>query len=95
MPVYKTYIVGRGAILTAPKDNYEEPYYTDYDPESKAGIEKLYTKEGKVLHPNGFTFKVDNVAKESPTKAELGTVDNWELKFNPKNIKIGLIQSNG
>lgn len=95
VPVYKTYIVGRGAILTAPKDNYEEPYYTDYDPESKAGIEKLYTKEGKVLHPNGFSFKVDNVEKESPTKAELGTVDNWELKFNHKNIKIGLIQSNG
>lgn len=95
VPVYKTYIVGQGAILTAPKTNYEKPFYTDYDPESKAGIEKLYTKEGKVLHPNGFSFKVDNVAKESPTKEELGAVANWELKFNHKNVKIGLIQSNG
>jgi len=95
VPVYKTYIVGQGAILTAPKDNYEEPFYSDYDAESKAGIEKLYTKEGRVLHPNGFSFKVDNVEKESPTKVELGTAANWELKFNHKNVKIGLIQSNG
>ena len=94
-PVYKTYIVGQGAVLEADKTNYEEPYYTDYDPESSAGIEKLYTKQGKVLHPNGFNFKVDNVAAESPTKTELGTATNWELKFNHKNVKIGLIKSNG
>lgn len=92
---YVTTIAGRGALLTAKKNNYEEPYYTDYDPETSAGIEKLYTKEGRVLHPNGFDFAVANVAKESPTKAELGTKANWSLKFNEKNIRIGQIISNG
>lgn len=92
---YVTTIAGRGSILTARKTNYEEPYYTDYDPESRAGIEKLYTKEGRVLHPNGFDFAVGNVANESPTKTELGTKDNWSLKFNEKNIRIGQIISNG
>lgn len=92
---YKTLIVGRGAILTARKTNYNEPYYTDYDPESRAGIEKLYTKEGRVLHPNGFDLNVKNIANESPTKEELGTSDNWTLAFNEKNIKIGQIISNG
>lgn len=94
-PKYITTIVGQGAILTTRKTNYENPYYTDYDPESKAGIEKLYTKEGRVLHPNGFNLKVNNIAKESPTKAELGTSANWELAYNAKNIKIGQIISNG
>lgn len=92
---YVTTIAGRGSVLTAKKTNYEEPYYTDYDPESKAGIEKLYTKDGRVLHPNGFDFAVGNVANESPTKTELGTAANWSLKFNEKNIRIGQIISNG
>lgn len=95
VPKYKTLIVGRGALLTARKTNYNEPYYTDYDPESRAGIEKLYTKEGRVLHPNGFDLNVKNIEKESPTKEELGTADNWSLAFNEKNIKIGQIISNG
>lgn len=94
-PKYITTIVGRGAILTAPKTNYEEPYYVDYDPESNAGVEKLYTKEGRVLHPNGFDLNVNNIANESPTKEELGTTDNWTLAFNEKNIRIGQIISNG
>ncbi len=92
---YVTTIAGRGAMLTAKKNNYEKPYYTDYDPETSAGIEKLYTKEGRVLHPNGFDFAASNVAKESPTKTELGTAANWSLKFNEKNIRIGQIISNG
>lgn len=92
---YITTIVGRGAFLTAKKTNYEEPYYTDYDPETKAGIEKLYTKEGRVLHPNGFDLAVGSIANESPTYAELGTKANWSLKYNEKNVRIGQIISNG
>lgn len=95
VPKYITTIVGSGAILTAPKTNYEEPYYTDYDPESSAGVEKLYTKEGRVLHPNGFNLNVNNIENESPTKEELGETANWSLAFNEKNIRIGQIISNG
>lgn len=95
VPKYITTIVGRGAMLTARKTNYKKPYYTDYDPETNAGIEKLYTKEGRVLHPNGFNLDVTSIAGESPTKAELGTSANWTLAFNEKNVKIGQIISNG
>lgn len=94
-PVYKTYMFGEGAFLSADKENYENQYTTDYDPETAAGTEKFYTKQGKVLHPNGLSLAVDQIAKESPTFAELGTAANWALKFNPKNVKIGVIKSNG
>lgn len=94
-PVYKTYLLGAGALLGATKNNYKEPYYVDYDAEASAGIEKLYTKQGRVLHPNGFSLAVDNIVEESPTLAELGNKANWSLKFNHKNIKLGLIKSNG
>lgn len=90
---YNTYLFGEGAFLSCDKNNYENQYTTDYDPEASAGIEKFYTKQGKVLHPNGLSLAVDNIAKESPTKAELAAVKNWSLKFNPKNVKMGLIKS--
>ena len=94
-PVYKTYLFGEGAFLSADKTNYENQYSTNYDPETSAGIDKFYTKQGKVLHPNGLSLAVDNIAKESPTQAELGKSSNWSLKFNSKNVKMGLIKSNG
>jgi hypothetical protein len=94
-PVYKTYLFGEGAFLEADKTNYENQYTTDYDPETAAGTDKFFTKQGKVLHPNGLSLSVDNIAKESPTFEELGDVKNWALKFNDKNVKIGLIKSNG
>lgn len=63
------------------------------DPEASAGIDKFYTKQGKVLHPNGLSLAVDQIAKESPTYAELGKSANYSLKFNTKNVKMGLIKS--
>lgn len=94
-PVYSTYLFGEGAFLSTDKKNYENQYTTDYDPETAAGTDKLYTKQGKVLHPNGLSLAVDNIAGESPTFAELGTVANWSLKFNDKNVKMGVIKTNG
>lgn len=95
VPVYKTWAFGEGAFLGAPKNNYEKPYYVDYDPETTAGVELLYTKQGRVLHPNGLSIAADNITNESPTFAELGNTANWSLKFNHKNIKIGLLKTNG
>lgn len=94
-PVYKTYLFGEGAFKSCDKTNYKNQYTTDYNAEKAAGTDMLFTKQGKVLHPNGLSLAVDNIAKESPTFTELGTKDNWSLKFNHKNVKIGLIKSNG
>lgn len=94
-PIYSTYLFGEGAFLSADKNNYENQYTTSYDPETAAGTDKFYTKQGKVLHPNGLSLSVDSIAKESPTKAELGAKANWALKFNHKNVKMGVIRTNG
>ena len=94
-PVYKTFMLGEGAFKSCDKKNYKNAYTTNYDPEKSAGTEMLYTKQGKVLHPNGVSLAVDNIAAESPTFAELGNKDNWTLKFNHKNVRMGMIKSNG
>lgn len=95
LPVYKTFLFGEGAFLSADKNNYVKQYTTNYDPEKTAGVDMFYTKQGKVLHPNGLSLAVDNIVAESPTFAELGNKANYSLKFNPKNVKMGLILSNG
>lgn len=91
--VYNTYLFGEGAFLSCDKKNYEKQYTTNYDPEKSAGTDMFYTKQGKVLHPNGLSLAVDQIAKESPTYAELGKSANYSLKFNTKNVKMGLIKS--
>jgi len=91
--VYNTYLFGEGAFLSCDKKNYEKQYTTNYDPEKSAGTDMFYTKQGKVLHPNGLSLAVDQIAKESPTYAELGESANYSLKFNTKNVKMGLIKS--
>lgn len=91
--VFSTFLFGEGAFLSCDKKNYKNQYTTNYDPETSAGVDKFYTKQGKVLHPNGLSLAVDNIAKESPTFAELGTTENYSLKFNTKNVKMGLIKS--
>ena len=70
-------------------------FYIKYDFEKDAGTNVLYTKQSKVLHPNGFSIKYGNIAAESPTDAELGTAANWELAFNEKNITIAELKTNG
>ena len=94
-PVFSTYLFGEGAFLSADKKNYMNQYTTNYDPETAAGTDMFYTKQGKVLHPNGLSLAVDNIAAQSPTFAELGNTANYALKFNHKNVKMGLIKSNG
>lgn len=93
-PKYKTIMAGEGAFLTCPRD-LDTPYYVDYDPETFGGVEMLYTKQGRVLHPNGLSIIADNIAKESPTDAELKNPNNWKLVFNHKNVPLAFLYTNG
>lgn len=94
-PVYSTYLLGEGAFKSCDKKNYKNQYTTDYNPETAAGTDMFYTKQGKVLHPNGLSLAVDNIAKESPTAEELKNTANWSLKFDHKNVRMGVIKTNG
>lgn len=91
---YHSYMFGRGVFLTCDK-LVHRPYGAKYDDEENGGVEKIYTKQAKVIHPNGFSIKATNIAKESPTNAELANPANWELVFNHKNVAIAEIISNG
>lgn len=93
-PVYLTYLLGTGAFLGQQFD-IPNPYYVDYDPETDGGVNKLYTKQSMVMHPNGFNLLFNKIASESPTNAELANPANWEMALNHKNVAIALLKTNG
>lgn len=95
LPTYNTYLLGEGAIATARNVRIDRPNYVDYDPEHKGGENKLYSKWGMVLHPLGMSINTANIAKDSPTRAELGLAANWTKVWDAKNIKLAKIVSNG
>lgn len=92
---YTTYLLGEGSIATARNVRIDRPNYVNYDPESKGGVNKLYTKWGMAMHPLGMSLDVSKIAKNSPTRAELGTKANWTKVWDAKNIKLAKIISNG
>ena len=92
---YTTYLLGEGSIATARNVRIDRPNYVNYDPESKGGVNKLYTKWGMAMHPLGMSLDVSKIAKNSPTRVELGTKANWTKVWDAKNIKLAKIVSNG
>ena len=92
---YTTYLLGEGSIATARNVRIDRPNYVDYDPESNGGVNKLYTKWGMAMHPLGMSLAVSKIAKNSPTRVELGAKANWTKVWDAKNIKLAKIVSNG
>ena len=90
---YTTYVLGRGCLghASAP---VEKPTELDRNPATKGGMDYLYTRYRETIHPYGFSFYMAELPV-SPTDAQLGTSSNWSIKFNPKNIYIGKLISNG
>lgn len=95
LTTYNTYLLGEGAIATARNVRIDRPNYVDYDPVSKGGVNKLYSKWGMALHPLGMSINTAKIVKNSPTRAELGAAASWTRVWDTKNIKLAKIVSNG
>lgn len=95
LTTYNTYLLGEGAIATARNVRIDRPNYVDYDPESGGGVNKLYSKWGMALHPLGMSINTTKIAKNSPTRDELGADATWTKVWDAKNIKLAKIVSNG
>ena len=89
---YTTYALGRGVLLHA-NAPVEKPSDVSYDPAKNGGTEMLYTRYRESIHPNGFSFGMENLPV-SPTDAQLADSDNWSIQMNPKNIAIARVITN-
>lgn len=89
---YTTYALGRGVLLHA-NAPVEKPSDISYDPAKNGGTEMLYTRYREAIHPNGFSFGMENLPV-SPTDEQLGDSKNWSIQMNPKNIAIARVITN-
>lgn len=83
--VYTTYLFGAGAIARG-EGKPKTP--SEIGRNHLSGEDELVTRKHFILHPRGVKFKADGIIGEAPTNAELGTADNWERVYDPKNIRI-------
>nr|DAM21445.1 MAG TPA: major capsid protein [Caudoviricetes sp.] len=90
-PEYKCYLLGQGCFLQATPSTSTSDY-TDYNPELGGGTDILYNTRSVILHPNGVSFKADGIAGETPTDAEFTKSANWDLRFDPKNVRMAVIK---
>ena len=75
---YITYVLGNGAF-DFENIGAEVPYAMTRDEAKNGGQTTLYSRQRKVFAPYGISFMKTNMAKNSPTDAELQNAANWTL----------------
>lgn len=75
---YTTFILGDGAIEYT-DCGAKVPYEVGRDPAKNGGQDTLYSRQRKCWSPYGISFTQEQMAKLSPTDAELEKGINWKL----------------
>ena len=90
---YTTYCFGRGTIgyAKAPVDHPTEQFRNQT---KKGGMDCLTTKFRETILPYGFSFSMQNLPV-SPADSDLATTANWSIVYQPKNIYLAKLVSNG
>jgi len=89
---YTTYLFGRGAVALG-EGNAPVPTETDRD--SLAGDDVLINRRHFILHPRGIKFTDSSVSGSSPSNSELADAANWDRVYEPKNIRLVKLVTNG
>jgi len=98
--IYTSYLFGRGAIAYAEATGAGGPK-TPVEIASVAaagngeGIETFWYRRHWVMHPRGVKFNSSTTVGNSPTDAELALGTNWERVYDPKQIRIVAVKTNG
>ncbi len=89
---YTSYLFGAGAVGYA-EGRPKVPVETDRD--SLMGEDILIHRRKFILHPRGFKWTEANVLAEMPTLTEIADAANWDRVYDPKNVRIVKIVTNG
>lgn len=93
LPEYVTYCFGRGAIghANAAVDHPSEQFRNQT---KNGGMDCLVTRYRETILPYGFSFEMSNLPV-SPTDAQLTATANWSIVYQPKNIYMARLVTNG
>lgn len=96
---YTSYLFGNGAFAYAQATGAggpEEPVELDKDASggNGEGVRTLWYRRHWIMHPRGVAF-VGTVAGNSPTNTELATGTKWSRAYDPKNVRMVALTTNG
>jgi hypothetical protein len=97
---YTSYFFANGAIGYAEatgEGGPKTPVEVDSAPAAGngEGVETVWYRRHWVMHPRGVQFTSAAVVGSSPTNAELATAANWVRVYDPKNVRIVAVTTNG
>lgn len=97
---FTSYLFGQGALayaectgLAGPKEPVA--VYNRPDEGNGEGVESVWYRRHFLMHPRGVQFNSTSVAGESATNAELANGANWTRVYDPKNVRIVAVTTNG
>lgn len=80
---YTTYVLG-DKFFDYDNVGVKVPNEMSRDPKTNGGIDTLYTRQRKLFVPKWISFTKNQMASNSPTRAELEDGRNWEVVNNGK-----------
>jgi hypothetical protein len=97
---YTSYLFAAGSIGYAEATGAagpKKPVELDTAPSAGngEGVDTIWYRRHFILHPRGVKFNSASVAGASPTNAELATAANWTRVYDPKNVRIVAVVTNG
>lgn len=97
---YTTYLFAAGAIGYAECNGAggpKKPVELEAAPSAGngEGVDTVWYRRHWIMHPRGVRFNSAAVAGESPTNAELATASNWTRIYDPKNVRVIKVVTNG
>jgi hypothetical protein len=98
--VYTSYLFAGGAVGYAEATGAGGPKKpVEIDSNASAGngegIETVWHRRHWIMHVRGVAFTNAAVAGESPSNAELATAANYNRVYDPKNVRVVAVTTNG
>ncbi len=84
--VAEIYLFGRGAVALNPVPTEHE---TEADRDKAAGVNKLYSRRGNILHVRGVKWvDGDGYSAEVPTRSDLQNAAHHLRVWEPKDVRV-------
>lgn len=86
---FSTYMFGSGAFaygVGSPEGFVAAE--TDRDKKKGSGVDYLINRKQYILHARGFKFTNTDTEDAGPTRAQLAKPENYELVYEPKQVRV-------
>lgn len=97
-PTYTSILFGAGSVEAGEgnmPNTLASEIWRDPDSGNGGGEQRIYSRRTDIIMPVGFSWTDSSVAGQSATYAELNQAANWDRVWDPKNIPLAFLQTNG